>query len=78
MMLEYGRLGKGRYLLFAELWRMVDQEVNDDVAHACFQQDRHFAECNATMFVRDYILMDASNCQSLPRARAADEVERVR
>lgn len=56
---------------------MVDQEVNDDVACACFQQDRHLAEYDASMFVRHALLMDTSNCQSLPLARATDEVERV-
>lgn len=57
---------------------MVDQEVNDDVANTCFQQDRHYAACAASMFVRDSILMDTSICQGLPRAGAAEEDERVR
>lgn len=30
-----------KHLLFAELRRMVDQEVDDDIAHAGLEEDRH-------------------------------------
>lgn len=30
-----------KHLLFTELRRMVDQEVDDDVAHAGLEEDRH-------------------------------------
>lgn len=38
---------------------MVDQEVNDNVTDACFQQDRHIAGFDVSICVRNSILMDA-------------------
>lgn len=40
-------LSKGeaaRHLLFAQLWRVVDQQINDDVANGGLQQDGHGGE----------------------------------